>query len=663
MSDVRDKLQAVIDAKKTSGASVKAPPSKPAPAKSQPPPVTNRSAVKAAPAKPEKSKSSFLKKKKKKKAAKKDVSKKSSSGGSAFGAAFGRFAKNLVEEFKEATSDISPGQLLETARDSISGLSHGRGEAQQESTEVSAEGPSDRGQSAPANKDTPASVSSNDATGQGAPATEEEPKQFSSVKVQKAPKARRKGKPDEAEAEPVAVEESILAPEESTAPPPEAAVSVEDTGLSDSTTEAAAAGAELPPAATETEEEPAVLSPTQEKRTTKEKSKDPTPTAADEPEAVGIVENGPEPVSETVNPGAEAATEVRSADENPEPVAASVAPREETATDAPTRDQERVSESVSKSPESSESTPPPEAKDPKQSSSKKRPKRTVTQTVHISKEEQLVRAFQSLHKILNSEIWNPIVTHPDSKPSTIFAPRSRFDKQWATPEFRDGLKAASRLASGFSFDPEGIEFDIEAIEAVKSYPFDPQNVIKPHTELITKAIGSKATEEILELLKKSRVRKLLYSVGTRLGSFVPTIEILARIYIGLRKKDDIIPGDRLQIQAEVLMKYNKSPYTEDMGKKARNLSLNYFMDYLTEYGFKLYKDRLAQAPDGQNNFSERQRRHETIQNNCCNLVREWGRKVGVSSPAMMNLEGRLMEMTDNHLAALVGEDPDDEEDA
>lgn len=75
----------------------------------------------------------------------------------------------------------------------------------------------------------------------------------------------------------------------------------------------------------------------------------------------------------------------------------------------------------------------------------------------------------------------------------------------------------------------------------------------------TKAIGTKTAETVLKMMKRNDVSKLLYSAGTRLPTFVPAIELLARIYLELRKKEDIIPGDRLTIQAEVLMKYSKGP--------------------------------------------------------------------------------------------------------
>ncbi len=300
----------------------------------------------------------------------------------------------------------------------------------------------------------------------------------------------------------------------------------------------------------------------------------------------------------------------------------------------------------------------PEAKEEASSNgkqaAKKRPKRTQQQA-NVSREEELIRGFHALHTLLNNQIWCPITIDTDAKPSSIFAPRQHFDKQWADQTFKDGLKAASKLANSYTFNPDNIDFDQRVIDAISGFKFDPNNSIKPHTELIGKAIGSKTAETVLKMMKRGDVSKLLHSAGTRLATFVPTIEILARIYLGLRKKDDIIPGERLRIQEEVLMKYSNGPYTEDMGKKARNLSLNYFTDYLSEYGIRLYNERVARAPEGQNNLAGQKRRHETIKDNCVNLMRDWGTKTGMSTPAMWNLEARFSEMADKQLAELVGE--------
>lgn len=277
----------------------------------------------------------------------------------------------------------------------------------------------------------------------------------------------------------------------------------------------------------------------------------------------------------------------------------------------------------------------------------------------MSPEEQHIRGFHALHTLLNNEIWRPIAIDSNAKPSSIFAPRVHFDKQWAIPEFREGLKAASKLANDYTFDPESIDFDERVIEAISGFKFDPTSAIKPHTELIGKAIGTKTSETVLKMMKRGDVSKLLHSMGTKLATFVPTIEILARIYLGLRKKEDIIPGERLKIQAEVLMKYSKGALYRRYGQKGKESV--YFMDYLTEFGLKIYNERVASAPEGQNNLAGQKRRHDTIKDNCINLMREWGTKTGMSTPAMWNLEARFSEITDKQLAELVGELPDTEE--
>ena len=153
------------------------------------------------------------------------------------------------------------------------------------------------------------------------------------------------------------------------------------------------------------------------------------------------------------------------------------------------------------------------------------------------------------------------------------------------------------------------------------------------------------------------MRHLLFSVATRVGAFVPTIEVLARIYLGLRKKTDISPGQRLLIHDEVILRYKKSVYTGTKANKARNLALNYFMDYLSEHGMKIYKDRFASAPEGQDNIEARYRRHEVIKTHCFNIFDEWGIRVGISSHGLVNLKARFSETADLFIKEKVGENP------
>lgn len=649
MSDARNSLQAAIEAKKAGGGAEKLKPPPKAPVKSSPPPTAPRrssapSKSSAPPPKAEKPKSSFLKKKKKKSPKQKTkVSENKDGGEGGLGAGFGKLAKNLIGELKEATSEISPANLLATAKDGLSTLGE---TAKTGMSNIRTGGEESDPASRPdatknkANGDAIAlamearDLGTQDAKDTSAP---EERKDFSSITVQKAPPDRRKAKNGPPTAEPVASKEPVLDPDDTARDAEPEAEDETPADISATETEADATNSPSHPSKVAAPAE--VSSATQAKRATNKKSQESEPVDALEDEKpVGIVD-----------------------EETPEP----------SEDDAATEEQEQASETT-------------ETKEERKETKTKRAKKVETEPVEVSKEEQLVRLFYSLQQILNNRTWNPIVTTQDSNPSSVFTPRQLFDKQLSTPEFRAGLKASNILARRYTFDPSDVEFDHQVIQAIKNYQLDPQNMIKPKTELITEAIGADKTEEVLKLINKGKVKKLLYSVGTRLSTIVPTIEILTRIYIGLRKKQDIIPGDRLQIQEDISVKYIKTPYTEKMAKQARNLSLDYFTDYLTEYGYKLYEDRMQQAivqqalraqqspeagqgsgteaaeSDGQNHLSETRRRHETIIKSSRNIVREWGTRVGISSQAMMNLESRLTEMADKYIADTTGATPDEE---
>ena len=102
--------------------------------------------------------------------------------------------------------------------------------------------------------------------------------------------------------------------------------------------------------------------------------------------------------------------------------------------------------------------------------------------VPVTKTEQAIRNFQALQIILNNPIWSPVVLEIKTRPSTLYAPRKRFDTNFANTEFREGLKAASLLATTFSFDPEKIEFVEKTIHVIKNLPLDPKEKIKSYIE-------------------------------------------------------------------------------------------------------------------------------------------------------------------------------------
>lgn len=277
----------------------------------------------------------------------------------------------------------------------------------------------------------------------------------------------------------------------------------------------------------------------------------------------------------------------------------------------------------------------------------------------ISKTEHAVRSFQALQTVLTNPIWAPIINDPEIKPSSLYAPRENFDTNFADTVFREGLKAASRLASSFGFEPEKMRFNPKVIEHVKGVDLDPDGQIKSYTQNISGAIGEEKVKEIMGIYHNKNFKHLLYSVSTRMGAFVPTIESVARIYLSLRKKEPLSSSDRLQIQEEILMRYRKAPYTDEMGKKARNLALNYFMDHLTTHTFKLYKDRFKDAPEGQNNIESHQRRHATIKSFCCDTIDDWAKKVAISSQAITSIQNKFIDLADQHLEEVLEDLPDD----
>ena len=303
---------------------------------------------------------------------------------------------------------------------------------------------------------------------------------------------------------------------------------------------------------------------------------------------------------------------------------------------------------------SSSAEPAPQTNDAVASKPEKKPA-PKPQAAAISKTEHAVRSFQALHSLLTNPLWAPLITNLDTKPSSLYAPRENFDTNFSDPVFRAGLKSASRLASSYGFEPEKMRFNQTLIEQIKAINIDPEGKIKTHTENISSAIGEEKVKEILGIYHNKSFKHLMFSVGTRMGSFVPTIESLARIYLSLRKKERLSSGERLQIQEEILMRYRKAPYTEDMGKKARNLALNYFMDYLSSYAMKMYKDRFKDAPEGQNNIKSSQRRHATIKAFCCNMIEEWAEKVALSSQAVMAMQAKFSDTADAHLEKILSE--------
>ena len=541
-----------------------------------------------------------------------------------------KFANNMMDELKTATSEISPAALISTASDSIQSIKKAVGlndlphtqdtESSQSKTqententpEASPESPKERAVSS-FSSDEEIPSSNGVAPSETAEASPAPGPMTSPAKVQRMPSKKKKNAeaPATEEAEPS--QEDLLNQLTSDSVPAEPPAS--ETASPSSET-----GIETP--APTTSPAKVVRAPSKKKKT--EETPDETIGADEETAELPADDAERTPEADPETPDQESQTQDTD-----------ISPADDDAPSAPETPEPTASGG------STSSGPTPSGK-----TKKPAPK---PQAAAISKTEHAVRSFQALQNVLTNPMWGPIITDPEIKPSTLYAPRETFDTNFSDPTFRAGLKAASRLASSFGIEPEKMRFNANLIEKVKSVNIDPEGKIKSHTENISGAIGEDKVKEIMGIYHNKSFKHLLFSVSTRMGSFVPTIESLARIYLSLRKKEPLTSSARLQIQEEILMRYRKAPYTDEMGKKARNLAMNYFMDYLSSYAIKLYKERFKDAPDGQNNAESNQRRHATIKTFCCGMIEEWGKKIALATPTISTMQAKFIDLADQHL--------------
>ena len=594
--DARSKLEAALASAKARQA--KGPTSAPP---SPPPKSAPARSASSAPSRP-------APKPKKKKAPKK----KGPGLGDALGKKFSSFASTVVDELKSATSEISPGALIASANDSLQSIKKAVG------FDEDTEPENDRAKTKQS-----AAASDNDS---------ETPPQDVPGDIQRTSSSL----PIEPDIEPQAPSNSNSdSPPEYTSPAKvikmpskKKKVAPEDDEPTDE-----AAGEETTPEATSDTAATSETQPSEQATPTDDAPMTDGPAGMTSPSKVQRAPSKKKSIDDDEEEDGE------DSDETPPATA------EETSEDeAPaTAENETPTEATSES----------DSAEPKEEKVNKPPPKPVV----VSKTEHTVRTFQALQIVLTNPVWAPIVTDLTTKPSTLFAPRAHFDTQFTDPVFRDGLKAASRLATAYAFDPEKIRFNQKIIGRVTAVELDPEGNFKPHTERITSVIAPEIVEQVLDLLDNGHIKHLLFSVGTRLGSFVPTIESLARIYLTLRKKTELSSGDRLQIQEEIMMRYKKAPYTDDMGKRARNLALNYFMDYLAEYAFKLYQDRFDNTPEGQDNIESHYRRYNTVTTFCRSTVDDWCSKIAISAQAIESIHTKFEEMASDHFREKIGAPP------
>ncbi|MBB30813.1 MAG: hypothetical protein CME25_18145 [Gemmatimonadetes bacterium] len=646
-------MLAAVEAKKaaTNAAFGKKGPAKKAPVKKAPEPIVRSGPPRRkAEEKPEKPKKSLFKKSKKKKApkAQKTKTKKAPKPSGPKGeSAFSKFAQHIKEEFKNATDEIKPKALLNHAQNGIKSIKGmvNRGEGDKELDEVSDDsgGPQTNepersqpteGLSTEVRPEEVFEAHSVKSDGEdGAPV------ELSAAKVQRAPKKKVQ---EETQDDEIAATETSEGDDG------------EDKSSTFSTVKVDKIPSKKKPLEAEDEE--------QSEEPVGDEAEDESESTAEEEseefaaEAKPTAEtNGESKPRRRRKPSKKKPEEAEDGEQSEEPVGDEAEDEEQS--EEPVGD-EAEDESESTAEEESEELAA-EAEPTAETDDESKPKKRKPSKTKMSKKDQAIRHFEALQTVLKNETWKSVITDPDSKPSSLFSPRDKFEENFADQTFREGLKAANRLAASFSFDPDSIDFSEKVIERVVAFEVDPEGKVQPDTDSPSKFIDEDHLKRLFGMIKDPQCKTLFYSVGTKLGEFVPTIEILARIYLPLRKQSDIIPGERLAICDDVLMRYKKSPYTEAKANTARNLALKYFTDFLAEYGLRLYKERFAETPDGQNNIEGQLRRHKVIKSSCFNMFEQRGTKIGLSQSAVINLKACFSKTADNYLKSQVAEIPDE----
>ncbi|OGG47135.1 MAG: hypothetical protein A3F84_16935 [Candidatus Handelsmanbacteria bacterium RIFCSPLOWO2_12_FULL_64_10] len=259
-----------------------------------------------------------------------------------------------------------------------------------------------------------------------------------------------------------------------------------------------------------------------------------------------------------------------------------------------------------------------------------------------SKTEHQIRAIKALQALFRHPLWRRVILDPAEKPSQVYIPRKTFEANFAEAEFRNAMRAASRLAMGFWADIKELTFDERTIEEVLTFEFPKvRGQEDPDEKQIAEKCDKETAQRIERFVESDEVRLLLRNSGTRLGTFVPSMEIIARIYLSLKKGSDMNPAARLDIQKDVMFKYQKAKYPEKLARRARNVALRYFFEYLIDYGLELYRERKAalmemKMPDG-----DREGRFEALREVCCNLAAERASKAVLSAQIILELREQI----------------------
>ncbi len=193
--------------------------------------------------------------------------------------------------------------------------------------------------------------------------------------------------------------------------------------------------------------------------------------------------------------------------------------------------------------------------------------------------EQQIRALRALQALYGHPLWRRVIVDPAQNPGQLYTPRRAFEAHLSEAGFRDALKAASQIAASFAVPLKRPRFDEGVIDRVLAFElpggregrngrvegFDP--------ETAGGVEGLAGSEEVQQLLRNS---------GARLGAFVPGMEMIARIYLGLKKGYDLNYAARREIQKKIVFKYQKAQYPEQEARKACHLALRYYFAHLVD---------------------------------------------------------------------------------
>ena len=356
-----------------------------------------------------------------------------------------------------------------------------------------------------------------------------------------------------------------------------------------------------------------------------------------EPEPAAMLQESP-PDVQTETSAAPQESDSEPAPPSGEPMGdvASSAVQTETGTsdEAPQSQREAVPQS------SSDKTPP--AQQPSRQPAKTMRRKGGAAPRKSNKTELYIKSIKSLQVLFGNQMWRGVIVDPEQDPKQLYTPRSAFEERFVEVEFRNAMKAATRVVAGFGGQIRELRFDERTIADAVGFPFPKVGGIEnPDERQIAEKCDKKMSKRIEQFATSDEVKRLLMHTGSRLGTFVPGLEIIARIYLGLKKGGDMDPQVRANIQKDVVFKYQKAYFAEDAARKARNTALRFFFEHLIDYGLEVYKERKTTILETKTQEMDVENRLESLQEVCGNLAAERASKAVLSAAVIVELREHI----------------------